>query len=32
MSASRLIWRREFKFDLIERGNPDWLDLYDVLV
>ncbi|OYZ45328.1 MAG: L-seryl-tRNA(Sec) selenium transferase [Novosphingobium sp. 16-62-11] len=25
-------WRREFKFDLIERGNPDWLDLYDVLV
>ena len=25
-------WRRAFKFELIERGNPDWLDLYDVLV
>ena len=25
-------WRRAFKFDLIERGNPDWLDLYDVIV
>jgi putative endonuclease len=25
-------WRREYKFDLIERGNPDWLDLYDVIV
>ncbi len=24
-------WRREWKFDLIERGNPDWLDLFDVL-
>jgi putative endonuclease len=22
-------WRREWKFDLIERGNPDWHDLYD---
>lgn len=20
-------WRREWKFELIERGNPDWLDL-----
>ena len=20
-------WRREWKFALIERGNPDWLDL-----
>ena len=25
-------WRREFKFDLIERGNPDWLDLHNVIV
>jgi putative endonuclease len=25
-------WRREWKFDLIERGNPDWADLYDLLV
>ncbi|WP_408589711.1 GIY-YIG nuclease family protein [Novosphingobium sp.] len=25
-------WRRDFKFDLIERGNPDWLNLYDGLV
>jgi putative endonuclease len=25
-------WRRAFKFDLIEQGNPDWVDLYDVLV
>jgi putative endonuclease len=25
-------WRRAFKFDLIERGNPDWEDLNDVLV
>jgi len=24
-------WRREWKFALIERGNPDWTDLYDVL-
>ena len=22
-------WRREWKFALIERDNPDWLDLYD---
>lgn len=22
-------WRRHFKFDLIERGNPDWQDLFD---
>ncbi|WP_086495608.1 GIY-YIG nuclease family protein [Sphingomonas sp. KC8] len=21
-------WRREWKFALIERGNPEWLDLY----
>lgn len=24
-------WRREWKFALIERGNPDWRDLYDQL-
>ena len=24
-------WRREWKFDLIERGNPDWHDLFDTL-
>lgn len=22
-------WRREWKFTLIERGNPDWADLFD---
>jgi putative endonuclease len=25
-------WRREWKFALIERGNPDWEDLFDQLV
>lgn len=25
-------WRREWKFALIERGNPDWQDLFDRLV
>ena len=25
-------WRREWKFALIERGNPDWADLYALLV
>ena len=25
-------WRRAFEFDLIDRGNPDWEDLYDMLV
>ena len=25
-------WRREWKFALIERANPDWVDLYDSLV
>ena len=25
-------WRRAWKIALIERGNPEWLDLYDVLV
>ena len=24
-------WRREWKFDLIERANPDWQDLFDLL-
>ncbi len=24
-------WHREWKFALIERGNPDWRDLYDEL-
>jgi putative endonuclease len=24
-------WQRAWKFELIERGNPEWLDLYDVL-
>jgi putative endonuclease len=25
-------WRREWKFALIERANPDWSDMYDCLV
>ncbi|OYX63178.1 MAG: excinuclease ABC subunit C [Novosphingobium sp. 32-60-15] len=25
-------WRREWKFELIERGNPDWTDLYALLI
>ena len=24
-------WRRDWKFELIERANPDWADLYDHL-
>lgn len=24
-------WRREWKFALIERGNPEWHDLFDAL-
>ena len=24
-------WRREWKFALIERANPNWIDLYDQL-
>ncbi len=24
-------WRRTWKFDLIERGNPDWQDMFDLL-
>jgi putative endonuclease len=23
-------WRREWKFALIEKNNPDWLDLWDI--
>ncbi len=25
-------WQREWKFELIERANPDWDDLFDTLV
>ena len=25
-------WRREWKFALIEKANPDWADLYDFLI
>jgi putative endonuclease len=25
-------WRRSWKFALIERANPDWNDLFDLLV
>ena len=25
-------WRREWKFALVERGNPDWRDLSDLIV
>ncbi len=25
-------WHRSWKFDLIERGNPHWQDLFDLLV
>jgi putative endonuclease len=25
-------WRRAWKFDLIERGNPEWADLYWALI
>ena len=24
-------WRREWKFALIERGNPEWADLFDLV-
>ena len=24
-------WRREWKFALIEKGNPDWEDLYETI-
>lgn len=25
-------WHRTWKFELIERANPDWIDLFDLLV
>jgi putative endonuclease len=25
-------WKREWKVELIEKENPDWLDLYDTIV
>jgi putative endonuclease len=25
-------WRREWKIELIEKANPDWSDLFDVVV
>ncbi len=25
-------WRREWKFDLIERANPDWSDLFETMI
>jgi putative endonuclease len=25
-------WRRAWKFDLIEKDNPDWRDLFDSLM
>ncbi|MBN8842655.1 MAG: GIY-YIG nuclease family protein [Sphingomonadales bacterium] len=25
-------WHRHWKFELIERGNPDWLDMFDLLI
>lgn len=25
-------WRRQWKFELIESANPDWRDLYELLV
>ena len=25
-------WMRAWKIELIERGNPDWVDLFDTLV
>lgn len=25
-------WRRRWKIDLIEKANPDWLDLYEHLI
>jgi putative endonuclease len=25
-------WRRSWKLDLIERGNPDWSDLFDLVL
>ena len=25
-------WQRQWKFDLIERANPEWQDLYTILI
>jgi putative endonuclease len=25
-------WRREWKIELIEKANPDWIDLFDTLM
>ena len=25
-------WPRKWKLDLIEKNNPDWIDLYETLV
>jgi putative endonuclease len=25
-------WRREWKFELVERGNPEWEDLFPMLI
>jgi len=25
-------WHREWKFDLIERANPDWRDMFELLI
>ena len=25
-------WRREWKFELVEEGNPEWQDMFDTLV
>lgn len=25
-------WRREWKYDLVEKANPNWIDLYDFLI
>lgn len=25
-------WNRDWKIDLIEKGNPEWTDLYDSLI
>jgi len=25
-------WRRQWKFELIEKANPNWLDMFDMLV
>ena len=25
-------WKRQWKLELIEKGNPEWADLYDTLI